>query len=38
MDLNERRLQTLCLLILTVIVSGVVLHLLQIVFVPSCWR
>lgn len=34
MDINERRLQTLCLLILTVIVSGGVLHLLQIVFVP----
>ena len=34
MDLSEYRLQTICLLILTVIVCGVVLHLLQIVFMP----
>jgi AI-2 transport protein TqsA len=34
MDLSESRLQTICLLILTVIVCGAVLHLLQIVFMP----
>jgi AI-2 transport protein TqsA len=34
MDLTETRLQTLCLVILTVIVCGAVLNLLQIVFMP----
>lgn len=34
METTERRIQTLSLAILTVIVCGVVLHLLQIVFLP----
>lgn len=34
MALTEQRLQTICLVTLTVIVGGVVLHLLQVVFLP----
>ena len=34
MKISERRLQTICLLTLTVIVCGIVLHLLQDVFMP----
>jgi AI-2 transport protein TqsA len=34
METSDRRIQTICLVILTIIVCGVVLHLLKILFLP----
>ena len=34
METSDRRIQTICLVILTIIVCGVVLHLLRILFLP----